>query len=91
MAVAMQASGLDQGAGGEGENGPGAEPFGVSMGCGVRTISGKSSCPRDVHRARVLPGESAFWLRSYFCFLGLYAPSTHLCTGPALPPCSTQS
>ena len=57
VAVAMEALGLDQGTGGEGENGPGAEPFGVSMGCGVRTISGKSSCPRDVHRPGVPPGE----------------------------------
>lgn len=57
VAMAMEASGLDQGAEGEGENGPGAEPFGVSRGCGVRMISGKSSGPRDVHRPGVPPGE----------------------------------
>ena len=57
VAVAMESSGSDQGGGGEGAKGPKAEPFGVSMGRGVRMMSGKSSCPGDVHRPGIPPGE----------------------------------
>ena len=57
VAVAMESSDSDQGGGGEGAKGPKAEPFGVSMGRGVRMMSGKSSCPGDVHRPGIPPGE----------------------------------
>ena len=52
MAVATESSGSDQGGGGKGEKGPR-----VSMGSGVRMMSRKSSCPGDVHRPGVPPGE----------------------------------
>ena len=52
VAVATESSGSDQGGGGKGEKGPR-----VSMGSGVRMMSRKSSCPGDVHRPGVPPGE----------------------------------